>query len=73
MPDEKDVVEWQVAPAHRGRNQVCKQSEASLGLEEFCVVGKQLGMNDFFHAGKVDLSVFRVGVITLYCDCCQSQ
>ena len=72
MPEEKDVVEWQVAPAHRGRNQVRKQSEASLGLEEFCVIGKQLGMDDFFHAGKVDLGVFRVRVITMYRYRCQS-
>lgn len=66
MPNKQSHFEGQVSDPNRKRHQVREQRHAGVRLKEFLADREQRMVQKVFDSWKVNLSVFSVGVVTMY-------
>ena len=65
MPEKSDRGQGQMRSPDRERNQVRIERMPSVFAEELRVGGEQSRIQDLQNAGKIDLRVFRIGMIAM--------
>ena len=66
MPKEKAPIERQVRDAHRPGDQIGKEHQLGIGLEEFAAERVIRGMEDVNNAGNVYFRVLGPGMVAMH-------